>query len=66
MRISRARRRAGLSMAATLPLLAGALALGIPSASADSAPGGRDALQGTKPPGRPPRPTRVPRPTAAR
>ncbi|MET8400516.1 S53 family peptidase [Streptomyces sp900116325] len=49
MRISRARRRAGLSMAATLPLLAGALALGIPSASADSAPGGRDALQGTKP-----------------
>ncbi|MFF1837031.1 protease pro-enzyme activation domain-containing protein [Streptomyces sp. NPDC058231] len=49
MRTSRARRRAGLSMAATLPLLAGALALGIPSASADSAPGGRDALQGTKP-----------------
>ncbi|MEU1088762.1 protease pro-enzyme activation domain-containing protein [Streptomyces sp. NPDC005576] len=49
MRISRARSRAGLSMAATLPLLAGALALGIPSASADSAPGGRDALQGTKP-----------------
>lgn len=49
MRISRAGKRAGLSMAATLPLLAGALALGIPSASADSAPGGRDALQGTKP-----------------
>ncbi|MGW1086379.1 S53 family peptidase [Streptomyces sp. NPDC002596] len=49
MRTSRARRRAGLSMAATLPLLAGALALGIPSASADSAPAGRDALQGTKP-----------------
>lgn len=49
MRMSRARRRAGLSMAATLPLLAGALALGIPSASADSAPAGRDALQGTKP-----------------
>ncbi|WP_326738757.1 S53 family peptidase [Streptomyces sp. NBC_01022] len=36
-------------MAATLPLLAGALALGIPNASADSAPSGRDALQGTKP-----------------
>ncbi|MER6118415.1 S53 family peptidase [Streptomyces sp. NPDC001743] len=36
-------------MAATLPLLAGALALGIPDASADSAPGGRDALQGSKP-----------------
>ncbi|WP_406100065.1 protease pro-enzyme activation domain-containing protein [Streptomyces sp. NBC_01013] len=36
-------------MAATLPLLAGALALGIPHASADTAPGGRDALQGTKP-----------------
>ncbi|WLQ40663.1 S53 family peptidase [Streptomyces laculatispora] len=36
-------------MAATLPLLAGALALGIPNASADSAPVGRDALQGTKP-----------------
>ncbi|MGW9120630.1 S53 family peptidase [Streptomyces sp. NPDC055663] len=49
MRTSRARSRAALSMAATLPLLAGALALGIPNASADSAPGGRDALQGTKP-----------------
>ncbi|MGY3059200.1 subtilase family serine protease [Streptomyces sp. TE3672] len=49
MRSSRARSRAVLSMAATLPLLAGALALGIPNASADSAPGGRDALQGTKP-----------------
>ncbi|MEV0913434.1 S53 family peptidase [Streptomyces sp. NPDC049967] len=36
-------------MAATLPLLAGALALGIPNAAADSAPSGRDALQGTKP-----------------
>ncbi|RPK43695.1 Pseudomonalisin precursor [Streptomyces sp. ADI92-24] len=36
-------------MAATLPLLAGALALGIPNASADSAPVGRDALQGSKP-----------------
>lgn len=36
-------------MAATLPLLAGALTLGITDASADSATGGRDALQGTKP-----------------
>ncbi|WEH35862.1 S53 family peptidase [Streptomyces sp. AM 4-1-1] len=49
MRDSRARRRAGLSMAATLPLLAGALALGIPSADADPGPTGRDALQGTTP-----------------
>ncbi|MEV6161533.1 S53 family peptidase [Streptomyces sp. NPDC052052] len=49
MRTSRARNRAALSMAATLPLLAGALALGIPDASADSASGGRHALQGTKP-----------------
>ncbi|MFG2625553.1 protease pro-enzyme activation domain-containing protein [Streptomyces sp. NPDC048473] len=49
MRTSRARSRAALSMAATLPLLAGALALGIPNASADSASSGRDALQGTKP-----------------
>lgn len=36
-------------MAVTLPLLAGALALGTPNASADPAPVGRDALQGTKP-----------------
>ncbi|MFE7352863.1 protease pro-enzyme activation domain-containing protein [Streptomyces sp. NPDC057543] len=49
MRTSRARSRAALSMAATLPLLAGALALGIPNANADSAPNGRNALQGTKP-----------------
>lgn len=50
MRISRARRRAGVSMAATLPLLAGALALGIPSAqAADPVPGGRAALAGTQP-----------------
>ncbi|MFJ6016108.1 protease pro-enzyme activation domain-containing protein [Streptomyces sp. NPDC092952] len=49
MRTSRARSRAALSMVATLPLLAGALALGAPNASADSAPGGRAALAGTKP-----------------
>lgn len=36
-------------MAVTLPLLAGALALGMPDASADAGHGGRDALQGTKP-----------------
>ncbi|MGW2655807.1 S53 family peptidase [Streptomyces sp. NPDC001478] len=36
-------------MAVTLPMLAGALALGIPDASADAAPGARAALQGTKP-----------------
>ncbi|MFD7163140.1 S53 family peptidase [Streptomyces violascens] len=50
MRTSRARRRAGMSMAATLPLLAGALALGIPSAqAADPVPSGRAALAGTQP-----------------
>ncbi|MFF4183919.1 protease pro-enzyme activation domain-containing protein [Streptomyces sp. NPDC001691] len=50
MRTSRARRRAGVSMAATLPLLAGALALGIPSAqAADPVPSGRAALAGTQP-----------------
>ncbi|WP_329398326.1 S53 family peptidase [Streptomyces melanogenes] len=49
MRTSRTRRRA-VSMAATLPLLAGALALGIPSAhAADPVPSGRAALTGTKP-----------------
>lgn len=36
-------------MAATLPLLAGALALGIPAAHASTDPDGRDTLQGTKP-----------------
>ncbi|MGW1888764.1 S53 family peptidase [Streptomyces sp. NPDC002004] len=49
MRSNRAAVRAGVSIAATLPLLAGALALGIPAAQADPNPGGRDALQGTKP-----------------
>ncbi|MFI5756955.1 protease pro-enzyme activation domain-containing protein [Streptomyces sp. NPDC051569] len=49
MRSSRPRLRAGLTWAATLPMVAGALALGIPSAGADTGPAGRDALQGTKP-----------------
>ncbi|WP_327298006.1 S53 family peptidase [Streptomyces sp. NBC_01197] len=49
MRSSRSKMRAGLSVAATLPLLAGALALSIPSANADSGTGSRHALQGTKP-----------------
>jgi subtilase family serine protease len=48
MRSNRAKARAGVSMAATLPLLAGALALGIPAAHAADNPG-RDALAGTKP-----------------
>ncbi|MFC3576519.1 protease pro-enzyme activation domain-containing protein [Streptomyces yaanensis] len=48
MRSNRAKARAGVSMAATLPLLAGALALGIPAAHAADSPG-RDALAGTKP-----------------
>ncbi|MFC8196064.1 protease pro-enzyme activation domain-containing protein [Streptomyces sp. NPDC060006] len=48
-RSNRASVRAGVSMAATLPLLAGALALGIPAAHASDAPAGRDTLQGTKP-----------------
>ncbi|MFF9620618.1 protease pro-enzyme activation domain-containing protein [Streptomyces griseosporeus] len=48
MRSNRAKVRAGVSLAATLPMLAGALALGIPAAHAA---GGahRDALAGTKP-----------------
>ncbi|MEU5704105.1 S53 family peptidase [Streptomyces aurantiacus] len=49
MRSNRAAMRAGVSMAATLPLLAGALALGIPAAHASDGPAGRDTLQGTKP-----------------
>ncbi|OAH13743.1 S53 family peptidase [Streptomyces jeddahensis] len=49
MRSNRAAVRAGVSMAATLPLLAGALALGIPAAQAATNPGARDAIQGTKP-----------------
>jgi len=47
MRSTRATARAGLSLAATLPLLAGALALGSPAAHA--ADGGRHSLAGTKP-----------------
>ncbi|MEU6576952.1 S53 family peptidase [Streptomyces sp. NPDC046805] len=48
MRSNRATTRAGLSMAATLPMLAGALAFGIPAAhAADSA--GRTTLAGTRP-----------------
>ena len=48
MRSNRATLRAGVSLAATLPLLTGALALGIPAAhAADHAD--RDTLAGTKP-----------------
>ncbi|MFG2358553.1 protease pro-enzyme activation domain-containing protein [Streptomyces sp. NPDC048521] len=48
MRSNRATMRAGVSMAATLPMIAGALALGIPTAHAADSPA-RDALTGTKP-----------------
>ncbi|MFF4354547.1 protease pro-enzyme activation domain-containing protein [Streptomyces sp. NPDC001530] len=48
MRSNRAKARAGVSLAATLPLLAGALALGIPAAHAADGPS-RDTLAGTKP-----------------
>ncbi|MGW7266319.1 S53 family peptidase [Streptomyces sp. NPDC054842] len=48
MRSNRATARAGVSLAATLPLLAGALALGIPAAQAADGPG-RDTLTGTRP-----------------
>ena len=48
MRSNRAKFRAGVSMAATLPMLAGALALGIPAAHAADSPN-RDTLAGTKP-----------------
>ncbi|MYX26144.1 S8 family serine peptidase [Streptomyces sp. SID8381] len=48
MRSNRATVRAGVSLAATLPMVAGALALGIPAAhAADHS--GRGALAGTKP-----------------
>ncbi|GHJ38066.1 protease pro-enzyme activation domain-containing protein [Streptomyces sp. TS71-3] len=49
MRSNRAAVRAGVSLAATLPLLTGALALGIPAAHADQNPGARQALKGAKP-----------------
>jgi subtilase family serine protease len=48
MRFERKRARAGLAVAATLPLVAGALALGAQSATADQ-PAGRQLLSGTKP-----------------
>ncbi|MFJ9820318.1 protease pro-enzyme activation domain-containing protein [Streptomyces sp. NPDC101151] len=48
MRSNRAKARAGVSMAATLPMIAGALALGIPAAQAADTPA-RDSLAGTKP-----------------
>ncbi|MET8446402.1 S53 family peptidase [Streptomyces sp. NPDC005209] len=47
MRSNRAKTRAVVSMAATLPMIAGALALGIPAAHA--ADPGRNALTGTRP-----------------
>ncbi|GAB2741000.1 S53 family peptidase [Streptomyces bullii] len=48
MRSNRAKVRAGVSMAATLPMIVGALALGIPAAHAADTPA-RDTLAGTKP-----------------
>ncbi|MBT2417444.1 S8/S53 family peptidase [Streptomyces sp. ISL-22] len=48
MRSNRATLRAGVSLAATLPLLAGALALGTPAAHASDRPA-RDTLAGTRP-----------------
>ncbi|MEU1535191.1 S53 family peptidase [Streptomyces fagopyri] len=48
MRSNRAAVRAGVSMAAALPMLAGALALGIPAAHAATGPS-RHTLAGTKP-----------------
>ncbi|MEU2269261.1 S53 family peptidase [Streptomyces olindensis] len=48
MRSNRAKVRAGVSVAATLPMLAGALALGIPAAHAADHPL-RDLLAGTRP-----------------
>ncbi|OIV38300.1 serine protease [Mangrovactinospora gilvigrisea] len=49
---ARLRRRAGVGIAATLPLIAGALVLGSPAnaaPSASGAPAGRDAVPGTHP-----------------
>ncbi|MFJ7899070.1 protease pro-enzyme activation domain-containing protein [Streptomyces sp. NPDC096198] len=48
MRSNRAKARAGVSLAATLPLLTGALALGIPAAHAADNPG-RAMIAGTQP-----------------
>ncbi|MFC5720188.1 protease pro-enzyme activation domain-containing protein [Streptomyces gamaensis] len=49
LRSSSSRARAALALAASLPLVAGALAFGVPAAGADSGPHGRQALAGTKP-----------------
>jgi subtilase family serine protease len=49
MSTTRSRKRVGLALAATLPLAAGALAMGIPAAQADVAPKSRDVLSGTVP-----------------
>ncbi|MFF1279625.1 protease pro-enzyme activation domain-containing protein [Streptomyces sp. NPDC058299] len=48
MRSNRATVRAGVSMAATLPMIAGALALGMPAAHAADSPA-RDTLKGSRP-----------------
>ncbi len=48
MSSTRSRKRAGLALAATLPLAAGVLAMGIPSAQADASHG-RHNLAGGKP-----------------
>ncbi|PWI43074.1 S53 family peptidase [Streptomyces sp. ICBB 8177] len=48
MKLVRSRTRAGLAVAATLPLVAGALAMGIPNAQADTAHG-RQVIANTKP-----------------
>ncbi|WP_314175559.1 S53 family peptidase [Streptomyces winkii] len=48
MRIARFRTRAGIAVAAALPLLAGALAMGVP-AHADGSPHKRHVLKNTKP-----------------
>ncbi|NLU74446.1 S8/S53 family peptidase [Streptomyces sp. HNM0575] len=48
MRIARPRTRAGIAAAATLPLLAGAIAMGVP-AHADGPQHGRQVLKTTKP-----------------
>jgi subtilase family serine protease len=46
---TRRRKRALVALAGTLPLAAGALALGVPAAQADVAAKGRDVLSGTVP-----------------
>ncbi|MER5641242.1 S53 family peptidase [Kitasatospora sp. NPDC002227] len=46
---SHARRRAALTTAATMSLLVGTLAFGLPAAQAQTAPNGRAALAGTQP-----------------